>query len=279
MQYLFSLIALFPALIWAISPIIYADILKKNETLKVNFYRMLFASIALSIPFFIFGFNEGIFYAIASGLLTLAIGDSLYLLSISRIGASIAAPLSYTYVFFSQIAASFLGEKITPIYFVSSLLIIAGVSLLARGNGKQLRLGGVLLALACATFWTLGQSMIKLATIEEMNPISIAFARTSSACVTLSILAFIRNGNLRLNINRRQLSFFGSIAIADLALGSSIFILSIGLAGLALTIIITSASPLFTQIIAKVSGRENPTMMDFIGGGLIVLALIFAFIF
>jgi DME family drug/metabolite transporter len=108
----YSIISLLPAFIWAIVPLFYKEFLNNNSTIKVNFYRMLFASLALFIPFLYLGFNEGIIFGMLSGILTLAIGDSFYLLSIRKVGASIAAPVSYTYVFFSQIAAFVLGEKI-----------------------------------------------------------------------------------------------------------------------------------------------------------------------
>jgi len=128
----YSLISVLPALIWSIVPIVYKDYLFSNSTFTVNFYRMLFASLALSIPFIIFGFNEGIIYGMLSGILTLAIGDTFYLFAIRKIGASIATPISYTYVFFSQIAAFLLGEKITFLYFISSFLIIFGVFLFSK---------------------------------------------------------------------------------------------------------------------------------------------------
>jgi DME family drug/metabolite transporter len=274
----YSLISVLPALIWSIVPIVYKDYLFSNSTFTVNFYRMLFASLALSIPFIIFGFNEGIIYGMLSGILTLAIGDTFYLFAIRKIGASIATPISYTYVFFSQIAAFLLGEKITFLYFISSFLIIFGVFLFSKGDKTEKRLAGIFLSLLAATFWTLGQSMIRLATVYNMNPISIAFTRTSSACLVLGIISKLKNGSLKINSSIKGKIILALASISDLALGSSLFILSIALAGLGITIIVTSLSPLFTQLIAKISGRESPRRKDILGGIFVVSALIISFI-
>jgi EamA-like transporter family. len=273
-----SIIAIFPAMIWAIAPILYKDFLIENTVLKVNLYRMFFASLALLFPFIVLGYNEGIFYGILSGILTLVIGDSFYLLAIKKIGASIAAPVAYTYVFFSQFAATFLGEEINYKYFLSATLILIGIFVLSRGGKFKLRLLGVIFALGASLSWTLGQSMIKLATIYNMNPISIAFSRTFSACLALALICLFVEKSLRINLKGNKQLVLASISISDLALGSSLFILSIALAGLAITIILTSSSPLITQIIAKIAGKETPTLRDIIGGSLIVFALILSFI-
>ena len=124
----YSLISVLPALIWSIVPIVYKDYLFSNSTFTVNFYRMLFASLALSIPFIIFGFNEGIIYGMLRGILTLAIGDTFYLFAIRKIGASIATPISYTYVFFSQIAAFLLRENYIPLFYQLIFNNIWGIS-------------------------------------------------------------------------------------------------------------------------------------------------------
>jgi DME family drug/metabolite transporter len=273
-----SLIAILPALIWAIVPLIYKEFLVKNSAVKINFYRMLYASLALSIPFILFGYNEGIIFGILSGILTLSIGDSFYLLAIRKIGASIAAPIAYTYVFFSQFAALSLGEKISLNYFISSILIIIGVFLLSKAEKSEVRFLGILIALSASLFWTLGQSMIKLATIQNMNSLSIAFARTSAACIILGIASYINERRLSLNVGVKKNLILAIASISDLAIGSSLFILSIALAGLGITIIVTSLSPLITQLIAKMSGKENPRAKDIFGGLLIVAGVLISLI-
>jgi drug/metabolite transporter, DME family len=55
-----------------------------------------------------------------------------------------------------------------------------------------------------------------------------------------------------------------------------LFVYSVSTIGVALTVILTSVSPLLTQIFARALGKESPSPRDFVGGILIVAALVLA---
>lgn len=268
--------ALSAAIIWAISPIYYRDYLFAHDVSKINFYRLLYASAVLFLPFIVFGFNSAIIYGALSGLLTLAIGDTLYLLSIRDVGASIAAPVAYTYVLLIQFAAIFLGEVITINQIIGSILIIIGIYMLSNHRGSA-RKKGIMIALLAALVWTIGQSSIKLATLGNINPFSIAFARTSTAALILGVYMLINKNKKQINnetLSKRKHLTLAIISISDLGLGSALYIYSIGTIGLAITIILTSISPLITQIASKLLGKETPSIRDIIAGSIIVIAII-----
>jgi DME family drug/metabolite transporter len=268
--------ALASATIWAISPIYYRDYLVKNHAIKVNFYRLFYASLGLLLPFIMFGFNYSIIYGSLSGLLTLAAGDTLYLISIREIGASIAAPVAYTYVLLIQFVAIFLGEPLTINRIVSSMIIILGIYILSDSKGSA-RKKGIFIALLAALLWTVGQSSIKLATMGNVNPLSIAFARTTTAMSALGFYMLINKKNkFNATIDKKHHVLLAIISISDLGLGSALYIYSIGVIGLTITIILTSVSPLLTQIASKILGKESPSIRDIIAGFLIVTALIIA---
>lgn len=268
--------ALGSAIIWAISPIFYRDYFKDEKRilniLKINFLRLTSASSALAIPFFIFGFNEGIIYAALSGAITLALGDTLYFLSIKKIGASIAAPVAYTYVFFIQISSLFVGEEIKLSYFISSILIIFGIFLLSGAESYKLRISGIALSLLTAVIWTIGQTFIKLATIQGMHPISITFTRTFTAALLLSF----SNLGSNIKISPRRMVILSSIAVSDIALGSFLYVYSISEIGLSTTVLLTSFSPFATQLFTRILGREKPKKREIVGGLLIVISIILA---
>jgi DME family drug/metabolite transporter len=265
--------ALLAATIWAVSPICYKDYLVKNSPIKINFLRLFYASLFLAVPFLYFGFNQAIVYGALSGLLSLAIGDSLYLLSIETTGASIAAPVSYTYVFLIQFVATFFGESLRFNYVVGSLLIVIGIYLLSdRKNVKRMK--GVILALLSALFWTMGQAVIKVATTAKLNPVSIAFVRVSSAMIAMSIFMLIKKSDNNFAIITKQHLPLAAISILDLGLGSTLYVYSIGAVGLTTTIILTSISPLITQVVSKLLGKEAPSRRDLVASLFIVVALI-----
>lgn len=270
--------ALASATIWAVSPIYYRDYLMKSNAIKINFYRLLYASLGLFLPFIVFGFNYAIIYGSLSGLLTLAVGDTLYLISIREVGASIAAPVAYTYVLLIQFVAIFLGEPLTINRIASSMIIILGIYMLSDSKGSA-RKKGILIALLAALLWTVGQSSIKLATMGNVNPLSIAFARTTTAMFALGLYMLINKKNtFSAKIDKKHHILLAIISISDLGLGSALYIYSIGMIGLTITIILTSISPLLTQIASKILGKESPSIRDIVAGFLIVTALIIAVI-
>jgi DME family drug/metabolite transporter len=73
-----------------------------------------------------------------------------------------------------------------------------------------------------------------------------------------------------------EYGFVLGIIVSDLAMGSMLFVYSVSTIGVALTVILTSLSPLLTQLFARALGKESPSPKDFVGGVLIVAALILA---
>ena len=67
-----------------------------------------------------------------------------------------------------------------------------------------------------------------------------------------------------------------TIISSDLVVGSLLFVYSISVIGVALSVILTSLSPLLTQVFARALGKESPSTKDFLGGILIVSALVLA---
>jgi len=249
---------------------------KKFGFHAVNVVRTSLASAAMLLPAVYFGFDYSIRYALLSGVITLAIGDSLFLVALDEIGASIATPVIYTYVLVVQFLASSVGERVGLSNFVSALLVIAGIALLSRRGKGEPRLRGIAIALAGGMIWAVGQTLVKVALSGGSDFVSVAFARNASAAAALSIAYLLRRGGgLRtLNMSLREFCVLGTVAVSDLALGSTLFVYSISVAGIAATAILTSVSPFLTQLFSRLLGKERPELKDMIGGALVVLALV-----
>ena len=270
--------ALIAALIWAFSPIYYRVYLKKFDMLTLNFIRTSLGASVLLIPAFYFGFQQGAALAILSGVVTLAVGDSLFLIAIREVGASVATPVTYTYVLLIQLTAFSVGESVVLTNIVSAALIILGVFLLSRGGGQVPRVKGIVIALGASVIWTVGQDLLKLSSSAGLQFVSLAFVRDGSAAIALglTLLVWGRPLSIRKKITRREGGYLALVSISDLALGSAIYVYSVSTTGLALTVILTSVSPFLTQVFSKLLGKETPTNRDILAGSLIVLALLIA---
>jgi DME family drug/metabolite transporter len=271
-------IALIPAVIWAFSPIYYRGFMRRFDFLLLNLLRTSMASLALLVPALVIGFGSGVIDALLSGAITLACGDTLYLLSVRETGASVAAPVVYTYVFFVQLTATIVGEVVPFSNYVAAVMVVAGVFLLSRGRSGKPRAKGIAFGLAAGLVWTAGQDLISVATNAGGNVLVITFSRNAAAAVALGF-AVLLTRRTRLwpkEVTRREMGFLAFIALTDLAVGSFLYVYSVSLVGIALTVILTSLSPFLTQLFSKLLGKESPTLTDFAGGAVIVAALILA---
>ncbi|QQG48645.1 MAG: DMT family transporter [archaeon] len=273
--------ALVAAVIWAFSPIYYRTFLEKFGFLNLNLVRTSTAAAVLFVPALLVGFGPGLLPALLGGVITLGCGDSLFLLSIRETGASVAAPVVYTYVLLVQLTAGLVGEAVPGSNFLAAGMVIVGVFFLSRGGEGKPRAKGIAFALGAALAWTAGQDLVRVATTSGGDPVVVAFSRNAAAAAALA-LAVIATGRARKwprGLVPREIGLMGLIIISDLVVGSLIFVYSIAALGVALTVILTSLSPALTQALSKVMGKESPSPRDFAGGALIVAALVLAVVY
>jgi len=270
--------ALLAALIWAISPIYYRGFLAKFDFLSFNVLRTAGASLALAVPAAYYWSPAGLGYVIPGGIITLAVGDSLFLLAIRESGASVASPVVYTYVLMIQLLGVALGQAVPTAYLASALMVAAGVYVLSRGGGGKPRVRGIALALSAGALWTVGQELIQFSTSAGGDFVVVTFVRNASAAAALTTAYLLtrKRRSWPRGLSPREYAIMLFFIVSDLAVGSSLFVYSIATIGVALTVILTSLSPLLTQFFARALGKESPSPRDFAGGVLIVAALVLA---
>lgn len=259
------------AVIWALVIFLYKQKMETAEATVVNFSRLVYVSAFMWPVLLLAEPTPGLWAAVASGLITLVVGDSLYFYAIHRVGGSVAAPLVYTYVVIAQYFALLLGETVSHWLAASAILTVAGVALLARGGVARLEPLGIAAALAAALMWSLGMAAVKLATMGQVHPAVIAYLRALSACAALGIYLVARR---RLFLVKSPL--FAIASLLDLGLGSALFAYSVDKIGLATTTIFVSTSPLIVQIYARATGAERISPRQMAGALSIFLAIYLA---
>ncbi len=265
------------ALIWALAAVAYRPLIISHGSLRVNLVRLTYAALAALGPAVYLGLARplGDLYAAASGVITLSVGDTLYLMAIGAAGVSVAAPTAYSYVVMSQFVAIALGEPLSIYRLIAAGLTVVGVYLVFKGKGGTRRARGILYAIGTAGAWTAGQALIGLSYSVGLSPISIAFMRAASAALAVTTVAAIGLGPSQLPPSFSALSrtYLPLVAAADLALGSALFAYAIGVVGFAPAVIVNSATPLFAQASAWALGAESPGPSEFAGAALIALSV------
>jgi DME family drug/metabolite transporter len=273
-----ELAALGAAVIWAYASVAYRPFVERHGAVRVNVMRTLYAAIASAVPAVILGImRPASLWALASGALSLGAGDTMYLASIGSVGVSVAAPVSYTFIIMAEVMALAVGERPTLPLLLGGILVVVGVALISRGPMGRLRPSGVALALGAAVAWASGWVMIRVADVGGLSPVSTAFLRVSAALAILAAVSAVRGGGLRGTLKGTVRTRLPIVAAADLAGGSALFALAIGVTGVDRSMVIVGSMPLIAQAIAWASGSERPSALEVAGAALVTLAVALAF--
>ena len=277
--------ALTAALVWAGSSTIIKSITTKIDALSLSALRLcvasllLFAVISLSgrITEFINIPLMPLVYVIISGIIGLAVGDTVFIKSLSYLDVSRAFPIAQCAypVFTMLLAVSLLGESFTWVTGLGTFLVLLGIYLITstwKASGINSISGkisgkGIVLALIAGIGWAVATVTLKLG-VMDMDPLVAGAIRISSAAIVL--LSFALSQRKR---GALQLRKYGSPSLA-LALTSGLispgmgmvfFIIAIQLLGAGKTAVLSATSPLFLLPFSVFILKERLTRLTLIG--------------
>lgn len=212
---------------------------------------------------------------VASFTIGIAVGDTLYMISIKEIG--ISRTMALTGVFpLTTLAweALLLGNPLQTTLMLGSLLVVGGVYFLSRKDEAdnqedptQLR-RGVLIALVAALLWGLSATLLKPATANM--DIVHANAMRMPLIALLVYLARVRPSSretLR-GISLKSFAAVGFSGALGMGLSAYLFIYAIGEIGVGKVVTLSSISPLFGMAMAVIFLKEKVTWQVAAGVGL-----------
>ena len=289
--YLFTIDAI---ITWGLASLVYKFGLGKTDP-KAN---LLFRLVCVSIATFIFSliFGSYIFlseigtqeltgYLIAcliSGL-SVTIGDLMYFISLKKIDASRAYPLTqlslvfvYPFAFFlfgEEITLSFLiggGLILSSVFFLSSKdkdvsednLIVEGNNNLSQEKSSEDIFIGVVLAIGTAFCWAIAIVSFHQARIITGDVFITNFIRVFLATIFIAIIGIFQREYYSgfKKENRKYLKYYFYMGLAgSLSLGfaDSLFYKAAEMNGLALTTTLTSSTPTIQQMFSIVLLKEK----------------------
>jgi DME family drug/metabolite transporter len=278
-------IALLTALSWAGSSTILKFLTASIDTLSLNTLRLWTGSIILL--FFIFLSGRGDLYVatelaplllvMASGIVALAVGDSIYIKSLSFIDVSRAFPIGHcTFPVMTMVVAIlFLGEPFTWFNGIGAALVILGVYLVAvfgerertpASAGANAR-GGVL-ALMAAVAWTLGAVALKLG-VTNMDTFVAAAIRIPVSALALTGLVLSRrrkDGTLQFRkYGRRNVVLAACAGILSYGVAAVGYVTAMQLIGAGKTVLITTMAPILILPLSILFLKEKLTRYSVLG--------------
>jgi drug/metabolite transporter (DMT)-like permease len=280
-----TICALTAALVWAGSSTIIKSITTKIDALSLSALRLCVASLLLlavislsgRITEFINTPLMPLVYVLISGIIGLAVGDTVFIKSLSYLDVSRAFPIAQCAypVFTMFLAVSLLGESFTWVTGLGTFFVLLGIYLITstwKASGINSTSGrisgkGIVLALIAGIGWAVATVTLKLG-VMEMDPLVAGAIRISSAAIVL--LSFALSQRKR---GALQLRKYGSPSLA-LALTSGLispgmgmvfFIIAIQLLGAGKTAVLSATSPLFLLPFSVFILKERLTRLTLIG--------------
>ncbi len=210
-------------------------------------------------------------YVIASGILAMAVGDTIYIRSLALLDASIAFPIvQCAFVVMAGVAAIvWLDEPYTWITVIGAVLVMWGIYLMAatqdgspdkRGT-KTVSRAGLIVTLSAAAIWTASTITLKIGA-EGLDAFVVATIRICMATLVLTLLAMARRrkGTLQFRqYGRNNLLLVAAAGVMTYAVAAVAYVLAIQMIGAGKTVLLTASSPLFALPLAILFLKERPT--------------------
>ena len=291
-----EILALMAAVIWAFPPLLYKKVLPKASYLTVNLLRSVFGA-AFLLPVFLVMFHQfprvplgALSLLFLAGITNMVIGDTLFFISLKKVGISRTQPIACTYPLFSMIlAAVVLSEGTNFSIIVGTPMIVLGiaiVSLTGNENNKTTHFGAVQFltgtpyALGSALCYAVGFVTYKFAmTNGGIDPIFASCVRYLVIIPTLMTLVMIKKPDRLRSLGKRDVVRLAIGGILEIGIAGTLMFVSLKLGDASRTIPLMSTTPLFTLALAVQYAGEKMSLRLLIGtvitvAGIVIIAMV-----
>lgn len=281
-----ALAALASAFLWAVSALLFRRIGDHVPPLGINLGKGLIAIAllgALSLPGGLaLGDYDHLLVLAASGLVGIALGDSLYFMALVRLGPRVTLLLGTLIpVTTALLGVALLGERVAPLGWLGLGLTLAGVAYVlwqrAPGDhGNTHRWGsGLAFGIAFILAEAAGILMTKVG-VAGIGAMEATFVRTVFAVAGLTFWGLAMGSFGQWTTPLRDRKTLGRLAVAAFIgafLGTWLAVAALKYTHAAVAATLNSTSPLFILPLAAVFLRERISARAFAGAMLAVAGI------
>jgi transporter family protein len=293
-----ELAALGAAISWAVSALFYGKALQQARPISANIIRLTLTGSILILFLVVLGkltfltsLPSGVvIISAASGIIGLGLGDTLYMVSLSRIGVARAVPITCVYPLFTLIWAFFLlGEPITWAVVLGAVVIVGGIWFLGQGTHasevdakKKSLVIGMIFALLTAILWSISIAMMDVA-VRETPDLNHALAINTIRVIAIAAFMFAASPLLDRKLGFLKVpkkTVIALVAGGIVALGLGWFLLAYSFVEIAQSraVPISSTTPLFSTLASVFLLREKVAARTAVGSIMIVVGIFLVFL-
>jgi drug/metabolite transporter (DMT)-like permease len=287
-----AVLALLSALIWTLIGVSARALVPYFNTLSINMLRSALGGAMLITAVLALGRLHTLRdvsptawgYLAVSVLTAFAIGDTAFFESAKTIGLARAMSISMIYpLIASALGVWLLGERITTPVALGALVTLGGLVLIvserapAGGGTPAPSRRGLGLALLSAAVWGVSPVLMTPA-IREVDPVSVQAVRLPFAALMLWVTPWARGTGARVRHHFRTVVPLLAVLGLLTALSAVTWVAGLKYAGVALTTVLSSTSPLFAIPIGMLAFGERVSARAVAGiivclAGLAILSL------
>ena len=271
LHFLGGLAALASAFCWAVSAVLFQQVGEKISAVAMNLVKGLVAIVCLGLIILPFGFvdisDDAFFLLAMSGLVGICLGDTLYFLTINRLGSRLTLLVgSLIPVATALIAMTALGEHITANAAVGLVLTMVGVGYVlwertpGHEHNEKWRLGllfGLLFVLANA----FGIIFTKVG-VQDVPALDATLVRTAWAVLGLAAWGMVTRSFLSWVEPMKNPQLRNKLLIASVIgafLGTWLSVIALKYTHAVVAVTLNSTSPLFVLPLAMLFLKEQIT--------------------
>jgi len=294
-----ELAALCAAASWAFSSVLYRKALSVASPFQANLIRFTSVSVVLIASLAAVGKVWALTHlsssvsllAYLSGILSLVIGDTLYMYALKSMGVARAVPISFTYPLFNILTAVIVkGDRVTWLVVAGAISIVAGISLISskeksnpNGSPQAMSGGAVASALCAAATWSISMTLMNIAITSEAVDLDGILALNTLRVLAASVIMLAVSPVFDKKLGFLRIPWKIWLALASgglIAFGLGGFLLSISFLYTqeARAIPISSTTPLFSAAAGIVFLRESVTPKIILGSITIAFGILLLFI-
>jgi len=276
---------------WALGAILFGIIGKKISSAGMTFIKGIFSVFILGITYLIIGYqpiqNRDLLLLAISGVIGIAVGDTLFFASLKYLGAKIQIIFFMAgQIFTAILSLIFLNEVLNILQYLGILIVLAGVTFVLwrkkddTEEKVKTRKKGVLLGVLSMLCFSTSLIIAKEA-LDNVSAISAVFIRMAVGTVFVLFFGLLKNDFKKwlLPLKDSGLLFTFIIAVIVVSLGGFwLSLVALKNLDVAIASILNSTEPIFVLFLALFINKEKITKTDIIGavltfGGIALIAI------
>ena len=299
LQFRGELAALVAALIWAGSITVFSRFARQIPALSLNFFKNSIAIACFCAALILMQeplppWHNGAFWSlVASGILGLTLGDTLFFMALMRCGAQVATSIQCLGPVFAALIALFVrNEKLLPLQWVGVVTTVCAIALVVQGQALQNRsvvstlfkpsamLSGSLLAIVSALVNGMG-IVVAYTGFQHFSVMQGTTIRLTSATLGLVLLIVIRQEKTFHFIRQlpsKQIGYLAAAAFSGTFLGLVLLSFGITYAKAGVASALSSSYPIWIVPLSWFVLKERSHVLSLIGTVIAVLGMLCLFI-